>query len=93
MQLLLDMDKSDMENCKKKIKETHMDDNYYNNKRQKKTGANFEKKKRKNRTCTRPHYKKMGSISVSGQLPTDPSSNPTVTLTFCQLTVVELGEG
>ena len=57
MQLLLDMDKSDMENCKNKIKETHMDDNYYNNKRQKKTGANFEKKKRKNRTCTRPHYK------------------------------------
>ena len=69
-----------------------MDDNYYNNKRQKKTGANFEKKKRKNRTCTRPHYKKMGSISVSGQLPT-PSSNPTVTLNCCQLTIVELGEG
>ena len=31
----------------------------------------------------------LGSISVSGQLPTYPSPNPTC----CQLTVVELGEG
>ena len=29
-----------------------------------------------------------GSISVSGQLPTDPSPNPTLTLTCCQLAVV-----
>ena len=35
----------------------------------------------------------LGSISVSGQLPTFPSPNPTLTLTCCQLTVVELGEG
>ena len=35
----------------------------------------------------------LGSISVSGQLPTYPSPNPTLTLTCCQLTVVELGEG
>ena len=35
----------------------------------------------------------MGSISVSGQLPTYPSPNPTLTLTCRQLTVVELGEG
>ena len=35
----------------------------------------------------------IGSISVSGQLPTYPSPNPTLTLTCCQLTVVELGEG
>ena len=34
----------------------------------------------------------MGSISVSGKLPTYPSPNPT-TLTCCQLTVVGLGEG
>ena len=34
-----------------------------------------------------------GSISVSGQLPTYLSPNPTVTLTCCQLTAVELGEG
>ena len=34
-----------------------------------------------------------GSISVSGQLPTYPSPNPTLTLTCYQLTVVELGEG
>ena len=33
------------------------------------------------------------SISASGQLPTYPSPNPTLTLTCCQLTVVELGEG
>ena len=33
------------------------------------------------------------SISVSGQLPTYPSPNPTLTLTRYQLTVVELGEG
>ena len=41
------------------------------------------------------HYrvKKIGSISVSGQLPTHPSPNPTLTLTCCQLTIVELGEG
>ena len=72
MPLLLDMDKSDMENCKKKIKETHMDDNYYNNKRQKKTGANFEKKKRKNRTCTRPHYKKWDQYQYLGNCPPTP---------------------
>ena len=35
----------------------------------------------------------LGSISVSGQLPTYPSPNPTLTLTCSQLTVVELGEG
>ena len=34
-----------------------------------------------------------GSTSVSGQLPTYPSPNPTLTLTCCQLTVVEFGEG
>ena len=34
-----------------------------------------------------------GSISVSRQLPTYPSLNPTLTLTCYQLTVVELGEG
>ena len=34
-----------------------------------------------------------GSISVSGQLPTYLSPNPTLTLTFYQLTVVGLGEG
>ena len=34
-----------------------------------------------------------GSISVSGQLPTYPSPNPTLTLTCYQLTVFELGEG
>ena len=33
------------------------------------------------------------TISVSGQLPTYPSPNPVLTLTWCQLTVVELGEG
>ena len=33
------------------------------------------------------------SISVSGQLPTYPSPNPTLTLSCCQLTVLELGEG
>ena len=33
------------------------------------------------------------SISVSGQLPTYPSPNPTLTLTCYQLTVFELGEG
>ena len=36
---------------------------------------------------------RIGSISVSGQLPTYPSPNPTLTLNCCQLTVVELGEG
>ena len=35
----------------------------------------------------------MGSISVSGELPTYPSPYPTLTLTCRQLTVVELGEG
>ena len=35
----------------------------------------------------------LGSVSVSGQLPTYPSPNPTLTLTCYQLTVVELGEG
>ena len=35
----------------------------------------------------------LGTISVSGQLPTYPSPNPTLTLACCQLTVVELGEG
>ena len=34
-----------------------------------------------------------GSISVSGQLPTYPSPNPTLTLTCNQLTVIRLGEG
>ena len=33
------------------------------------------------------------SISASGQLPTYPSPNPTLTLTCSQVTVVELGEG
>ena len=40
-----------------------------------------------------PDQVKSGSISVSGQLPTYPSPNPTLTLTCYQLTVVELGEG
>ena len=39
------------------------------------------------------HETNMGSISVSGLLPTYPSPNPTLTLTCCQLTVVELREG
>ena len=34
-----------------------------------------------------------GSISVPGKLPTYPSPSPTLTLTRCQLNVVELGEG
>ena len=34
-----------------------------------------------------------GLISVSGQLPTYPSPNPTLTSTCCQLTVVDLGKG
>ena len=38
-------------------------------------------------------YRKVGSISVSGKLPTYPSPNPTLTLTCYQLTVVELEEG
>ena len=38
-------------------------------------------------------YSPPRSISVSGQLPTYPSPNPTLTLTRYQLTVVELGEG
>ena len=33
------------------------------------------------------------SILASEQLPTYPSPNPTSTLTCCQLTVAELGEG
>ena len=37
--------------------------------------------------------RKFGSISVSGQLPTYPSPNPTLTSNCCQLTVVDLGEG
>ena len=37
--------------------------------------------------------KSIGSISVSGQLLTYPSPNPTLTLTCYQLTVVRLGEG
>ena len=37
--------------------------------------------------------KMIGSISVSGQLPTYPSPNPTSTLACYQLTVVELGDG
>ena len=39
------------------------------------------------------YYWELGSISVSGQLPTYPSPNPTLTLACYQLTVVELGEG
>ena len=39
------------------------------------------------------HGRHKGSISVSEQLPTYPSPNPTLTLTCYQLTVVELGEG
>ena len=35
----------------------------------------------------------IGSISVSGQLRTYPSPNPTFTLTCYQFTVVGLGEG
>ena len=38
-------------------------------------------------------HKFVRSIPVSGQLPTYPSPNPTLTLTCYQLTVVELGEG
>ena len=37
--------------------------------------------------------KNPGSISVSGQLPTYPSPNPTLTLTCYQLIIFELGEG
>ena len=37
--------------------------------------------------------RRLGSISVSRQLPTYPSPNPTLTLTCYQLTVVELREG
>ena len=37
--------------------------------------------------------KNFGSISVSGQLPTYPSPNATLTLTCYQLTIVELGKG
>ena len=44
-------------------------------------------------TTTSIYYSNPGSISVSGQLPTHPSLNPTLTLTCYQLTVVELGEG
>ena len=72
MQLLLDMDKSDMENCKKKIKETHMDDNYYNNKRQKKTGANFEKKKRKIEHVPDHIIKKWDQYQYLGNCPPTP---------------------
>ena len=39
------------------------------------------------------YYWELGSISVSGQLPTYLSPNPTLTLACYQLTVVELGEG
>ena len=44
-------------------------------------------------SCMNQVYWNCISISVSGQLPTYPSPNPTLTLTCCQLTVVELGEG
>ena len=44
-------------------------------------------------TTTSIYYSNPGSISVSGQLPTYPSLNPILTLTYYQLTVVELGEG
>ena len=37
--------------------------------------------------------RKFRSMSVSEQLPTYPSPNPTLTLSCCQLTVVGLGEG
>ena len=40
-----------------------------------------------------PFQRKIGSVSVSGQLPTYPSPNSISTLTCCQWTVVELGEG
>ena len=39
-------------------------------------------------TDDRCEHAKMGSISVSRQLPTYPSPKPTLTLTCCQLTVV-----
>ena len=38
-------------------------------------------------------HKTSGLLSVSGQLPTYPSPNPTLTLTCYQSTVVELGRG
>ena len=38
-------------------------------------------------------YRYLGCISASGQLPTYPSPNPTLTLTCYQLIVVGLGEG
>ena len=40
-----------------------------------------------------PFQRKIGSVSVSGQLPTYPSPNSISTLTCCQWTVVELGGG
>ena len=43
--------------------------------------------------CSQNPEAYQGLISVSGQLPTYPSPNPTLTLTCYQLTVVELGEG
>ena len=43
--------------------------------------------------CSQNPEAYQASISVSGQLPTYPSPNPTLTLSCYQLTVVELGEG
>ena len=55
--------------------------------------GHLELKKRTKRDYDIHGKKKNGSTSVSGQLPTDPSLNPTLTLTCYQLTVVGLGEG
>ena len=55
--------------------------------------GNYNVKFRDKTTRTSLEDRLYGSISVSGQLPTYPSTNPTLTLNCCQLTVVELREG
>ena len=46
-----------------------------------------------NYLCNYSCLKQSRLKQLSGQLPTYPLPNPTLTLTFCQLTVVELGKG
>ena len=58
--------------------------------------SRYQLKKANIRMSDLQHIKqqtKSGSISVSGQLLTYPSPNPTLTLTCHQLTIVGLGEG
>ena len=55
--------------------------------------GNYSVKFRDKTTRTSLEDRLYVSISVSGQLPTYSSTNPTLTLTCCQLTVVELREG